>query len=569
HQGQIVAIKGIGGYQLMVDPCNAAAVARLRSRKARPDKPLALIARDLAQASEIVSVDEAAATLLSSAEAPIVLLPRRTQTTFAIAPEVAPGSPLLGVMLPCSPLHHLLLHAVNIPLVATSGNLSDEPICMSNDEARQRLDQIADAFLTHDRPIERHIDDSVAIFMAGAPQLLRRARGYAPLPVSLPGPAPCILAVGPQLKNTIALSIGKQVFISQHIGDLSTVEAVTAFERVIADFLRLYAATPTLVAHDLHPSYVSTRYAYEASVAQGAPRVAVQHHHAHFAACLAEHASHGPALGVIWDGTGYGLDGTIWGGEFLLGNAASSTRIGHLHPFRLPGGDAAVREPARVAIAMLWEIYGDAALERDDLPPLQVFNQHQRRILARMIAGGLNSLSTTSAGRLFDGVAALLGLCQQASFEGQAAIKLEYLADPSECGAYPFTIAHAQPSPVPTPAGCVTCLADPLIIDWRPAIVELLADMRRGIAHERIAARFHNGAISAIAAMIARIGIDQVALSGGCFQNRLLTEGTLAQLTTARCHTFIPRLVPPNDGGVSFGQIAAIAMAKGSSSRPY
>lgn len=558
RQGAVVAVKGIGGYQLMADACDSATVARLRARKARPDKPLALIVRDLAQAAEVVLLDEAAAALLGSAEAPIVLLPRRAGGIFSIAPEVAPDSPYLGVMLPCSPLHHLLLRAVDFPLVATSGNLSDEPICISEDESRRRLGQIADAFLEHNRPIERHIDDSVAVIMAGAPRLLRRARGYAPLPVALPAATPCILAVGPQLKNTIALSIGRHAFISPHIGDLSTAEAVAAFTRVIADFLRLYAATPTLVAHDLHPDYVSTRYAREAGLAPPAPRLAVQHHHAHFAACLAEHAAAGPALGVIWDGTGYGTDGTIWGGEFLLGDAAGSVRVAHLRPFRLPGGDAAVREPSRVAIALLWELYGPDALNREDLPPLQMFDQGQRRILARMIAGGINSLPTTSAGRLFDGVAALLGVRQRVTFEGQAAMELEYLADPHETGAYPFTLIRAEPTAPPTPAGGVTCIAAPLLVDWRPAIADVLADMSRGVGRERIAARFHNGAVAAMVAVAADLGVAQVALSGGCFQNRLLAEGAIKQLTAAGRCALLPRLVPMNDGGVSFGQIAAV-----------
>jgi hydrogenase maturation protein HypF len=559
RQGAIMAVKGVGGYQLMADPRDSAGVARLRARKARPDKPLALLARDLAQATELVYINDAAAALLSSAEAPIVLLPRRSDGAFPIAPEVAPNSPYLGVMLPCSPLHHLLLHAVDFPLVATSGNLSDEPICIGEDEARQRLGQIADAFLTHDRPIERHIDDSVAMIMAGAPRLLRRARGYAPLPVALPAEVPCILAVGPQLKNTVALSVGRQAFISQHIGDLSTAEAISAFERVIADFLRLYAATPALLAHDLHPDYVSTQFARKALVAPDAPRVAIQHHHAHFAACLAEHAAVGPALGVIWDGTGYGVDGTIWGGEFLLGDAAASVRVAHLLPFRLPGGDAAVREPARVAVALLWEIFGKTTFDRDELPPVAFFDQTQRGILDRMIFQGLNSQLTTSAGRLFDGVAALLGLRQRVSFEGQAAIDLEHLADPGEQGAYMFDLISSPLTSLPPPAGGVSCAAEPLIIDWRTPLVELLHDLKHGVARERIAARFHNGAIAAIVAVAASLGVEQVALSGGCFQNRLLAEGAIALLTAAGRRTLLPRLVPANDGGISFGQIAAAA----------
>ncbi|HSM23055.1 MAG TPA: carbamoyltransferase HypF, partial [Rubrivivax sp.] len=414
--GQIVAVKGLGGFHLMVDAGNAEAVARLRQRKQRYEKPLALMVKDLAAARRLVEIDEQAAALLASAEAPIVLLPRRANAP--VAANVAPGNPTLGVMLAYTPLHHLLLDAVVArsetghseavarsetghstekighsieALVATSGNLSDEPICTDNEEAVQRLGHIADLFLVHDRPIERHVDDSVAWIVEGQPRLLRRARGYAPLPVLLARPAPTILAVGAHLKNTVALSVGRQVFISQHIGDLETAEALAAFQRVIADFLRLYEAEPVAIAHDMHPDYLSTRWAVEERErremreSQMPPSedpsfpffpsfpslVPVQHHHAHLAACLAENGATGPALGVTWDGTGYGLDGTIWGGEFLLGDAADFTRVAHLRPFRLPGGEAAVKAPRRVALALLWELYGEASLGMDELATIR------------------------------------------------------------------------------------------------------------------------------------------------------------------------------------------------------
>ncbi|WP_129630414.1 carbamoyltransferase HypF [Candidatus Oscillochloris fontis] len=555
RQGQILALKGIGGYQLLVDPRNAEAVARLRIRKARPAKPLALMARDLEQAAALVQIDPLAADLLTSAEAPIVLLPRTTQPRIPIADAVAPGSPYLGVMLPCSPLHHLLLHRLDVPLVATSGNLRDEPICIHEAEAHQRLGQIADAFLTHNRPIERHVDDSVVQVIAATPRIIRRARGYAPLPVALPATPPSTLALGGHLKNTIALSLGQQVFISQHIGDLSTLEARSAFERVIQDFLRLYPTQPALVAHDLHPDYVSSQVAHTTLIPD-VPRIAIQHHHAHFAACLAEHGVLEPALGVIWDGTGYGVDGTIWGGEFLLGQLHASQRIGHLRPFRLPGGEAAVREPARVALALLWETLGPAGVECADLAPLDTFNPTQRNLLLRMLQQGLNSPRTSSAGRLFDGVAALLGLFPQVSFEGQAAIALEYLADPYEQSAYPLVWDRGEAQP--HTAGRVTCPPNPFVLDWRPAISAILDDLRQGVARERIAARFHNGVISAICALARQVGVHTVALSGGCFQNRYLAEGAINQLQIAHQRPLLPRQIPVNDGGLSYGQVATM-----------
>ncbi len=375
--GKIVAVKGLGGFHLMVDARNAEAVATLRRRKPRRDKPLAVMARNMAQARQVCKISPKAEDLLTSPAAPIVLLPKKQSN---IAENVAPGNPDLGIMLPCTPLHHLLLQELDGPIVATSGNLSDEPICTDENDAIQRLGHIADSFLIHNRPIQRHVDDSVAWLLLKETRLLRRARGYAPLPVTLLQKMPVILAVGAHLKNTVALSVDKQVFISQHIGDLESAEAMAAFKRVIADFLRLYEASPVAIAHDMHPDYFSTHWAKEQQVSRACPElaegwageqgrkkptcppahlptcIAVQHHHAHLAACLAENGEDGPALGVVWDGTGYGSDGVIWGGEFLLGDAANFERVAHLRSFRLPGGDAAVKEPRRVALALLWEL---------------------------------------------------------------------------------------------------------------------------------------------------------------------------------------------------------------------
>ncbi len=614
--GQIVAVKGLGGFHLMVDAGNAEAVERLRRSKPRRAKPLALMVRDLEAARRLVAVDAQAAALLGSDEAPIVLLPRRADAP--VAANVAPGNPVLGVMLAYTPLHHLLLdlrarsetgqseggrvarsetgqseggrvarsetgqseggrvarsetgQSIEA-LVATSGNLSDEPICIDEQEAVQRLAGIADLFLVHDRPIERHVDDSVAWIVEGQPRLLRRARGYAPLPVLLAQPAPTILAVGAHLKNTVALSVGRQVFISQHIGDLETAEALAAFERVIADFLRLYEARPVAIAHDMHPDYLSTRWAREngergmLNDESGAARasfsahhsslIPVQHHHAHLAACLAENGASGPALGVIWDGTGYGLDGTIWGGEFLLGDAADFVRVAHLRPFRLPGGDAAVKAPRRVALALLWELYGEDALAMEDLAPIRGLPASERLVLGQMLRRGLSAPITTSAGRLFDGVAALLGLHPQVSFEGQAAMALEFMADPAVSDAYPLPLTPAKAA-----AGSSLIVhRSSFLLDWQPLIEALVHDLRAGVSSGIMAARFHNALVDGIVQVATAVGQPQVALSGGCFQNRLLLERSARRLRQAGFHVLLHRQVPPNDGGISLGQVAVAA----------
>ncbi|WP_423222940.1 carbamoyltransferase HypF [Candidatus Amarolinea aalborgensis] len=551
---QIVAVKGLGGFHLMVDARDAAAVARLRERKRRPTKPLALMVRNLAQARALCEVSPEAEGLLTAPEAPIVLLPRRPET--GVAEGVAPGHPTLGLMLPYTPLHHLLLTAVEFPLVATSGNLSDEPICIDEREAVERLGSVADLFLVHDRPISRHADDSVAWMVDGQAQLLRRARGFAPLPVLVKHELPVILGVGAHLKNTVALSIGRQVFISQHIGDLETPQAMDAFERVIADFLRLYEAEPVVIAHDLHPDYLSTQWAR----AHGGRLCAVQHHHAHLAACLAENQVDGPALGVTWDGAGYGADGTIWGGEFLLGNAAGFTRMASLRPFRLPGGEAAIREPARVALALLWELYGDAAFEMDDLAPLQAFRPGERRLLRQMLQRGLHAPITTSAGRLFDGIAALIGLRSRVSYEGEAALALEFAANPNVHDAYPIRLttvsAHYRDAELPS-----SLIPDRPIqqIDWSPTLEAILADLRRGTDRGIIAARFHQALVGAIVTVAEHVGTNRVALTGGCFQNRLLTERTAPALRRAGFEVLRHRQTPANDGGISLGQVAVAA----------
>jgi len=559
-RGETVAVKGLGGFHLLVDARNGEAIERLRDKKPRREKPFAVMVRDLESARKLCFVDDEEAAALSSPEAPILLLRRRPGD--AVHPSVAPGTPYLGIMLPYTPLHHLILGAARFPVVATSGNLSEEPICTSEDDVVPALGGVADLFLVHDRPIARHVDDSVAWRVEGRTRLLRRARGFAPRPVLLEDDQPTILAVGAHLKNAVALSVGRRVFVSQHIGDMETPEALGAFERVIADFLNLYDVRPVAVAHDLHPDYVTTRWARQAVGVEnggaqaivpgleGLPLIPVQHHHAHLASCLTENGVEGPALGVTWDGTGYGTDHTVWGGEFLEGTASGFERVAHLRPFGLPGGEAAVREPRRSAIAILWETLGEEALDRDELDPVQSFSAEERTLLARMLERGLNCPVTTSAGRLFDAVAALLGLRQTMSFEGQAAMELEFLADPMVRDRYPFRIVM-DASPAEDKSSV-------LEIDWRPMIEAVLHDLL-GTAESVVAARFHNTLAEVIVHVARKIGREVVVLSGGCFQNRLLTERAFDGLRRAGHRVLLHRQVPPGDGGISLGQIAVAA----------
>ena len=576
-RGEVVAVKGLGGFHLCCDARNEAAVARLRAGKVRREKPLALMVKDVAAARALCEVSAAAERWLLSPEAPILLLPRLDPASapVVVARNVAPESTRLGVMLPSTPLHHLLLAAVDAPLVATSGNLSDEPIAIDEREALARLGGMAGLFLVHDRPVERHADDSVGWLFDEELHLLRRARGFAPLPVPVATRLPTTLAVGAHLKNVVGLGLGSEVVLSQHLGDLETPEALAAFERVIADLLRLWEAAPVAIAHDLHPDYLSTRWARRAAggdesegalppALRAAGRegrlrlVPVQHHHAHLASCLVENEAEGPALGVTWDGTGYGTDGTVWGGEFLLGDAAGFRRVASLRPFRLPGGDAAVKEPRRPALALLLELFGDAALARQDLAPVAAFSETERELLARMLATGTRSPVTTSAGRLFDAVAALLGLHPKAGFEGQAAMALEALADLDERGAYPFPLV------APSRDGA------PATLDWGPLLLAFLADGDRGVEAPTRSARFHNALVDGIAAVARSAGSRRIALSGGCFQNRLLLERTRARLAADGFTVLTHRLVPPNDGGIALGQVlvAAAALAAGSEPGP-
>lgn len=535
--GKAVGVKGLGGFHLVVDACNETAVHMLHERKQRKEKPFALMYPGIDMVRRDCVVSDTDARLLAMPEAPIVLLPRTGEGP--VAPSVAPGSPDLGVMLPYTPLHHLLLDELGSPVVATSGNLSEEPICIDEHEAVRTLGGLADCLLVHDRPIVRHVDDSIVRVVAGREMVLRRARGFAPLPIRVAKPGPVTLAVGAHLKNTVALGKGRDVFISQHIGDLEAVSAHAAHERVAADLKLLFDASPSRVAADLHPDYLSTKHARSL----GLPVIGVQHHHAHVVACMAEHGLTDPVLGVSWDGSGYGPDGTIWGGEFLRADARGFDRVAHLHPFRLPGGEAAVKEPRRSALGLLWEL---PEVARDNaLPCMAAFTDVERANLVRLMERGLNAPVSTSAGRLFDGVAALLGLRQVSRFEGQAAMALEYAARDAEAALLDAAMT-----------------LDGTTLDWRPLVAALAEAMTGGAGTGALAHAFHEALVEGIVMVAGRTGLADVVLTGGCFQNALLTEHAAARL---RAEGFTPhwhRLVPPNDGGVALGQ-AVVAMEKG------
>jgi hydrogenase maturation protein HypF len=539
--GQIVALKGLGGFHLLVDARNVAAVERLRQRKHRPTKPLALMYPSLARLEQDCQVSRLEASLLTSPAAPIVLLRRRQD--HALSDRIAPANPYLGVMLPYTPLHHILIKQLGFPLVATSGNLSDEPICIDENDALQRLQGIADCFLVHNRPIVRHVDDSIVQVVAGELQMVRRARGYAPLPLPVSGVPDGTLAVGAHLKNAVALAAGSSVFISQHIGDLETAAALEACQQTVASFEKLYHQAPRLVVHDTHPDYGSTQYAQRLSL----PSIAVQHHHAHVLACAADNGLTLPVLGVAWDGTGLGADHTVWGGEFLYTTETGYERAAYLRPFCLPGGEQAVKEPRRAALGLLYEIFGDTLFDHVEASISDWgFSSSALRTLIVMMQRGLNAPRTSSAGRLFDGAAALLNICQQATYEGEAAAALEYqIGAVATDAVYPFELR-----------------AD--VLDWEPMIRHILADMAEGVSSHVISAQFHNTLVEMIAAVAQRVGEPQVALTGGCFQNRYLQERAIARLRMMGFKPYWHHQVPPNDGGIALGQmVVAKAQEKG------
>ena len=543
QHGQVLAVKGLGGYHLAVDARSQAAAARLRAAKHREDKPFAVLVPDLAAARDLCHVDELAESLLTSARRPIVLLPRRPGGQVADA--VAPGNQQLGLMLPYTPLHHLLLRGFPHPTVLTSGNVSDEPIAYRDDDALARLGGIADAFLTHDRPIHIRTDDSVVRPFRGRAAVLRRSRGYAPEPLAVRSRfTRPVLACGAELKNTFCLGRGQHAFLSQHIGDLENYETLRSFTEGIEHFQRLFDVTPELVAHDLHPEYLSTKYALDLP---GAELVGVQHHHAHVASCLADNDEAGPVIGVAFDGTGFGPDGTIWGGEFLLADLAAAERAGSLAGLPMPGGAAAIRQPWRMAA-----VYLDAAFPGalPDSLAVAARNSASWADVLAMARRGVNSPLTSSAGRLFDAVAALLGVRDTINYEGQAAVELEQLA--SVAAAQPGYPARLTPGRPFTVAGC------DLI---RAAAGDLLA----GQPPDVISARFHRGVADLIVAACSLLrdssGLGTVALSGGVFQNLLLLGTVTSLLDASGFRVLTHSRVPPNDGGISLGQ-AVVAAAR-------
>jgi hydrogenase maturation protein HypF len=553
HDGRIVAIKGLGGFQLACDARNESAVARLRERKRREAKPFALMVPDLNAARDLCHLDDAEVAALTSVRAPIVVLRRREQDPVRhLASAVAPGLDSLGIMLPYTPLHHLLLQSFGGPLVLTSGNRSEEPIVIDNEEARKRLEGIADAILLHDREIASRYDDSVVRVDEGQTVVLRRARGYAPEPIRLPRAAPApILAVGSQLKSTFCLVREARAFVSQHIGDLDDAATLAHYHRTLALYRRLFSVEPEVVAHDLHPNYVATRFAHSL---EGVRHVAVQHHHAHVASCMAEHGITEPVIGVAWDGAGYGPDGAVWGGELLVVEGATYHRAAHLDYLRLPGGDAAAREPWRMALSALVHAF-DADADEVASGLLERIPETKRRPILRMARSGAYAPPTSSAGRLFDAVAALAGVRDVNLYEGQAAMELEARVDASEVVAYPL--------PLRAPAGAAG-RNEAAVWDPAPLIRAVVDDARRGIGAGIIAARFHNALSAAILEGCCWLresdDLATVVLSGGCFQNRRLVTQARKRLERAGFRVLTHRRVPPGDGGISLGQ-AAIALA--------
>ena len=538
-RGEVVAVKGLGGFHLAVDARDQQAVLRLRERKGRQHKPFAVMVRDLDEARLHGEVDARAEELLSSSAAPIVVLLRSAGSGLAEA--VAPGSPLLGLMLPYTPLHCLLLEHVPA-LVLTSGNLSEEPIAVGNGEARQRLGAIADAFLQHDREILVACEDSVVGLVGDGPMFLRRSRGYVPDPLRLPWDAGQILATGAELKNTFCLTRGREAFLGPHVGDLSSPESYDAYTHALEHMQRLLRLRPESVACDLHPDYLSTRYARES----GLPVHGVQHHHAHLAAVVGDRGLTEPVLGLALDGTGYGEDGTIWGGELLLlPHPGRFTRLGHLRSFALPGGEACVRRPARTALGLVGELLGE---ERFGVAAdLMGVGAEEAGAVQSMLRRDVACVRTTSVGRLFDGVAALCGLGQPPTFEGQPAMALEHLAGNRDLEPLPMEVSGEEP----------------YIIDPAPALEEILASLQANGSKPVLAARFHSGLVEALTRACcqasAATGVNAVVLGGGCWQNRLLVRLLCARLTRSGLRAYLPRRVPPNDGGLALGQAVAHA----------
>ena len=545
---QIIAVKGLGGFHLMVDARDPASVDRLRKNKHRSEKPFATMFPSLEMIKTVCEVSALEEELLCSPQAPIVLLKKRFDA--GILPDnLAPGNQYLGVMLPYTPLHHILMQELRFPVVATSGNISEETLCTDNHEAVERLGSMVDGLLVHNRDIVRPVDDSVVRVMMEQPMILRRARGYAPLPLPLPPlssddpeNAPVILAVGGHMKNTIAVSNAQHAVTSPHIGDLESVQSFDTFKKTIEQFKQLYPVQPSIVACDAHPDYASTRYAGTAKI----PQVRIQHHYAHVLSCMADNQLASPVLGIAWDGIGYGNDGSLWGGEFLLVNEEGFRRVGSLRPFPLPGSSQAIREPRRSALGLLYEVFGEAACNRSEWAPIRAFSLRERKVLSRMLEQGLHSPMTSSMGRLFDAAASLLDIRHTITYEGQAAIELESEILCSSESCYPFDIQQQE---------------DVTILNWEPLLRTLLEDLKQNMPCSIASIKFHNTVVEMIVAVAHQVGEQQIALTGGCFQNRYLTERAVHRLHTEGFKPYWHHQIPPNDGGIAVGQIVGAMRA--------
>lgn len=570
-QGQIIALKGLGGFQLLVKASDQAGVNLLRQRKRRSEKPFAVMFPNIELVKKCCLVSTSEENLLLSPASPIVLLKLLlpNNSDQLIAQNINPGNPYLGVMLPYTPLHHLLMQELNFPVVATSGNISDEPICIDELEAFTKLKGIADLFLVHNRAIARPVDDSIVRIIADQPMILRRARGYAPLPIKInqihqvSNNLPHILAVGGHLKNTIAISKNQQVLISQHIGDLSNSAAFQVFQDVINNLENLYDFVPDIVACDAHPDYISSKFTDQLNL----PVVRVQHHYAHILACMAENNINPPVLGVAWDGTGYGLDQTIWGGEFIYITEKSWQRVAHFRPFPLLGGESSIKQPAKIALGLLYTIFGAEIFQENfakkALLPINNFSVSELKIFAQMLEKNLNTPQTSSVGRLFDAIAGLTNLYSQVSFEGQAAMGLEFAInhhnyhDDAENG-YPLSIENIDQLELNNPHSL------PLIIDWQPMILAILGDLPQ-IPISIISQKFHHTLINSIINIAQiinqKIPTEKIVLSGGCFQNKYLLENSLKKLQDNHFIPYWHKKIPPNDGGIALGQIMAVLRA--------
>jgi hydrogenase maturation protein HypF len=543
-EGKIVAIKGLGGFLLACDATNDTVVKTLRQRKKRSSKPFAIMVTDKGEASRHCYVSPEEENLLTSPQSPIVLM--RWREDSSVSREVAPNLRFLGIMLPYTPLHHILLRDTGLPLVMTSGNLSEEPIARDNDEALRRLSDIADYFLIHNRDIYSRYDDSVAIVERGASQLIRRARSYAPYPIRLQFKAKQVLGCGAEEKNTFCLTRDNYAFLSQHIGDMENMETMEHFDSTISLYKRLFHIKPEIIAHDLHPDYLATKYAQELGES-GIKLIPVQHHHAHIASCLADNGLESPVIGVAFDGTGMGADGNIWGGEFLIADYRNYKRVGHLEYLPLPGGDAAVKRPRRTAIGYILTLLGKNALNHD-LPVMREADDMEIEVIKRQIERRINSPLTSSMGRLFDAISALLGIRGEIDYEGQAAVELEMAAYGEDYThvqeSYPYRIVENEGI---------------RIVRLKDLLSAVMEDLHQGIPKERISVKFHNTVARMINELCHLIAdetpmVSGVALSGGVFQNRLLLRKTVSLLESSGFQVFTHRQVPCNDGGISLGQ---------------